>query len=80
MLSVPEPIAAIPEDESPEKKSEPYFSSKNTVEEYIIGKQIGHGAYAIVRIGLHKESNCKVAMKIYRKSKLTDINRKKSVR
>ena len=33
-----------------------------------------------MRIGLHKESSQKVAMKIYRKSKLVDINRKKSVR
>jgi serine/threonine protein kinase len=56
------------------------FSKKSSLEEYIIGKQIGQGAYAVVRIGLHKPSNKKVAMKIYKKYKLLDPNRRKSVK
>ena len=56
------------------------FSNKNSLEEYIIGKQIGQGAYAVVRIGLHKPTNKKVAMKIYKKYKLLDPNRRKSVK
>jgi serine/threonine protein kinase len=34
----------------------------------------------VVRIGLHKPSNNKVAMKIYKKYKLEEPNRRKSVK
>jgi len=34
----------------------------------------------VVRIGLHKPSNQKVAMKIYKKYKLEEPNRRKSVK
>eukprot|EP00415_Alexandrium_ostenfeldii_P002691 UN2691 len=50
------------------------------VEDYAVGKQIGQGAYATVSFGLHKETNRKVAIKIYEKYKLLDPQRKKSVR
>jgi serine/threonine protein kinase len=56
------------------------FSEKSSLDDYIIGKQIGQGAYAIVRIGLHKKLNKKVALKIYKKYKLEDPNRRKSVK
>ena len=56
------------------------FSDNNNLDEYVIGKQIGQGAYAVVRVGLHKPSNKKVAMKIYKKYKLMDPNRRKSVK
>jgi MAP/microtubule affinity-regulating kinase len=56
------------------------FSTKNSLDDYIIGKQIGQGAYAVVRIGIHKPSNKKVALKIYKKYKLLDPNRRKSVK
>lgn len=54
--------------------------SGNTVEDYIVGKQIGQGAYATVSFGLHKETSRKVAIKIYEKYKLLDPQRRKSVR
>lgn len=56
------------------------FSNNNTLDDYIIGKQIGQGAYAVVRIGLHKPTNRKVALKIYKKYKLEEPNRRKSVK
>jgi serine/threonine protein kinase len=56
------------------------FSAKTSLDDYIIGKQVGEGAYAIVRVGLHKPSNRKVALKIYKKQKLLDPNRRKSVK
>jgi serine/threonine protein kinase len=56
------------------------FSQKHSLEEYIIGKQIGQGAYAVVRVGLHKLSNKKVALKIYEKKKLMEPQRHKSVK
>lgn len=54
--------------------------SGGSLEDYAIGKQIGQGAYATVCFGLHKETNKKVAIKIYEKFKLLDPQRKKSVR
>lgn len=50
------------------------------LDRFVLGKQIGQGAYAVVRLALNKEDNKKYAIKIYDKSKLTDINRQKSVR
>lgn len=52
----------------------------SSLEDYIIGKQIGQGAYATVAFGLHKETSKKVAIKIYEKYKLLDPQRRKSVR
>eukprot|EP00931_Biecheleriopsis_adriatica_P100465 TRINITY_DN75782_c0_g1_i1.p1 TRINITY_DN75782_c0_g1~~TRINITY_DN75782_c0_g1_i1.p1 ORF type:complete len:963 (+),score=168.35 TRINITY_DN75782_c0_g1_i1:136-3024(+) len=54
--------------------------SGSSLEDYIIGKQIGQGAYATVAFGLHKETSKKVAIKIYEKYKLLDPQRRKSVR
>lgn len=56
------------------------FSDKHSMEDYVIGKQIGQGAYALVYIGMHKKSGKKVALKIYEKEKMKEIQRKKSVR
>jgi len=56
------------------------FSDNHSLDDYIIGKQIGQGAYATVHIGMHKKYNKKVALKIYLKEKMKDLQRKKSVR
>jgi len=48
--------------------------------DYLIGKEVGRGAYASVRVGLHKPSNMKVAIKVYPKEKILEPNRQKSVR
>jgi serine/threonine protein kinase len=50
------------------------------IENYILGSQIGQGAYAIVRSAIQKGSNRKVAMKTYEKSKLLDPHRKRCVK
>lgn len=66
------------EEEKIEKTEQPaeeeiVFSDKHSLSDYIIGKQIGQGAYAVVRIGMHKKLNKKVALKIYEKEKIKDI-------
>jgi len=58
----------------------PIAKSTGSLNDYAIGKQIGHGAYAQVRFGVHKETGRKVAIKIYEKYKLLDPQRRKSVR
>lgn len=55
-------------------------SSIENLDQYIIGKRIGQGAYAVVRLGLHKILNQKIAIKIYDKVKLIEPNRRKSVK
>jgi tRNA A-37 threonylcarbamoyl transferase component Bud32 len=50
------------------------------IEDYIIGSQIGQGAYAIVRSAIHKPTNKKIALKTYEKSKLLDPHRKRCVK
>jgi len=56
------------------------INTSTTIHDYIIGKQIGQGAYATVRLAVHKPSGKKVAIKIYEKSRLLDPQRRKSVR
>ena len=55
-------------------------SNIENIDHYIIGKRIGQGAYAVVRVGLHKILNQKIAVKIYEKFKLLEPNRRKSVK
>ncbi|CAK0793484.1 unnamed protein product [Prorocentrum cordatum] len=62
------------------RDAEPRPLTGGSVEDYIVGKQVGQGAYATVCFGLHKETNRKVAIKIYDKYKLMDPQRRKSVR
>jgi hypothetical protein len=40
---------------------------RGRIEDYAIGKEIGKGAYAIVKQALHKPSNKKMAIKFYEK-------------
>jgi len=53
---------------------------KGKIEDYTIGKEIGKGAYAIVKHAIHKLTNKKIAIKIYEKVKLLDPERKGSVK
>ena len=55
-------------------------STIENLDNYFIGKRIGQGAYAVVRLGLHKMLNQKIAVKIYEKIKLMEPNRRKSVK
>lgn len=50
------------------------------IENYIIGTQVGQGAYAIVRSAIEKKNNKKIALKTYEKNKLEDQHRKRCVK
>jgi len=74
-----------PKDPGVDLNGEPnqFCTELSTIENidcYIIGKRIGQGAYAVVRVGLHKLLNQKIAVKIYEKFKLLEPNRRKSVK
>ena len=43
------------------------------MENYVLGKQIGSGAYAVVYIGTDRRNGNKVAFKIYLKEKMKDL-------
>jgi MAP/microtubule affinity-regulating kinase len=47
---------------------------------YLVGKIIGEGAYASVRVAIYKPLEKKIAIKIYEKNKIKEPQRKKSVR
>jgi len=53
---------------------------KGKIDDYLFGKELGKGAYAIVKIATHKVLNKKFAIKIYEKFKLLDPVRKNSVK
>lgn len=60
---------------------ESYFKkneSFNQLENFILGEEIGKGAYAIVRSGKNIEDNNRVAIKVYDKSKLSTPSRMKN--
>jgi serine/threonine protein kinase len=48
--------------------------------DYIVGKVVGEGAYASVRVATFRPLSKKVAIKVYEKAKLREPQRKKSVR
>jgi serine/threonine protein kinase len=52
---------------------------EGSMEGYVVGKQIGHGAYATVRLAYHKDLAKNVALKVYEKKKLVEPQRQKSV-
>ena len=57
-----------------------FLGTKHTsIHDYEIGQKLGEGAYAVVRSCRHKQSNNKIAMKIYDKYKLNDPIKKRSV-
>ncbi len=82
-----EPVAAKKKKENvtcpvAEARTEEASVSGKVVEcldNLIIGKQVGQGAYATVRVAFDKTLNIKVALKIYDKSKLMEPQRQKGV-
>jgi serine/threonine protein kinase len=48
--------------------------------DYTVGKEIGKGAYAVVKQCIHKPTGLKLAIKIYEKYKLLDSVRKAAVK
>lgn len=65
--------------ESPITSPPSDFQSNGSIDDYILGIQIGQGAYAIVRSAIKKSTNAKYAVKTYEKTKLLDPHRKRSV-
>jgi MAP/microtubule affinity-regulating kinase len=55
------------------------IQNTGNIDDYILGSQIGQGAYAIVRSAIKKSNSSKYAIKTYEKSKLLDPHRKRSV-
>lgn len=53
---------------------------KGRIEDYIIGKEIGKGAYAVVKTSVHRPTQGKVAIKVYEKIKLNDIHKRNAVK
>ena len=53
--------------------------SQNKITDYIIKQTLGTGAYATVKLAVHKTTGMKYAIKTYEKFRLVDPHRKKSV-
>lgn len=63
---------------NPQEK-EAWLDAKSGIKNLVMGKQIGQGAYAIVRLAYHKKLAKKVALKIYDKEKLIALKHQRSV-
>lgn len=48
--------------------------------DYVVGKVIGEGAYASVRVAIFRPENRKIAIKAYEKVKIREPQRKRTVR
>ena len=59
--------------------SRPTQPVQSRIEHYALGRQLGRGAYAVVRLGTHRTSKQHYAVKTYEKLNLTDLRRKKGV-
>lgn len=79
-------LNGLPSDELDEAGIDALFGSERCdltakfKEEYTVGKIVGEGAYASVRVAVYKPEGRKVAIKVYEKGKISDPQRKKSVR
>lgn len=54
--------------------------SGGRIENYSIGKHLGQGAYAVVKLGTHRATKQRYAIKTYEKAKLIDPQRKQNVK
>lgn len=54
--------------------------SLGKIDDYLIGKDIGKGSYAIVKQAVYKPTGNKYAIKIYEKAKLSDPAKKSTVK
>ena len=73
----PTEVEKVEEKKAPAPTNEEViiFSDNHSIDDYVIGKQIGQGAYALVFLGMCAKTNQKVALKIYEKEKMKDIQR-----
>jgi len=58
----------------------PYKDFTGNAEDYKYLKEIGKGAYAVVKQAIHKPTKTKVAIKIYEKFRLMDVHRKEALK
>ena len=52
----------------------------NNIDNYIIGKELGKGSFATVKLGIHKITNKKYAIKIYPKTNMYDTEKRNSIK
>ena len=53
---------------------------KTSIDEYIITSELGIGSYASVKLGIHKETKNKFAIKIYNKNLINDDEKKYTIK
>ncbi|CAG9330524.1 unnamed protein product [Blepharisma stoltei] len=70
--------SARPSIESPTKELNDLVDGD--INDYIIGRALGQGAYAIVKQAVDKQTKMQVAIKSYDKSKLTQPHRRRNLR
>lgn len=70
--------SARPATESPTKELNDLVDGD--INDYLIGRSLGQGAYAVVKQATHKQTKQLVAIKSYDKSKLTQPHRRRNLR
>jgi serine/threonine protein kinase len=74
------PFAQIRKENSPVPLGDCPDLTVKFKREYVVGKVIGEGAYASVRVAIFRPENRKIAIKAYEKVKIRDPQRKRTVR
>lgn len=69
-----------PHSSTPSSSDVKAIITKNKIENYTLGKQLGQGAYATVRLATDKKTKGIVAIKSYEKYKLTDSRKRSGVK
>jgi hypothetical protein len=77
-------LSGLPKSETPMPLAGEEAPSKDLSAEfrkqYLVGKVVGEGAYATVRVATHKPKKLKVALKIYEKATIREVQKRKAVR
>lgn len=55
------------------------IKNEEAIKEYEIFGELGKGAYGVVRMGINKQTGEKVAIKLYQKKHLNELNRLKNL-
>ena len=76
--TTPQPQTRVPT--TTERTFKAAEEAKGTLQNYVLGREIGRGAYSTVRLATFKATKEPVAIKSYDKFKITDVRKRSNIR
>jgi len=80
MLLISQDLGRVIKDTKQEILTTENMEFKGKIDDYTFGKELGKGAYSVVKRATHKPTSKKVAIKIYEKYRILDPLRKEAIK